>query len=81
MSERQRRLIVDEVEEVVVFLDAGAEDHACEIAERLEPYVRVKIVEPLDVDPCDALRDGRDGEVLRAIDEAKSSIACSAVFG
>lgn len=81
MSERQRRLIVDEVEEVYVSLDVGAEDHAREIAERLEPYVRVKVVQPLDVDPCDALRDGRGDEVLRAIDEAKSSVALSGLFG
>jgi DNA primase len=81
MSERQRRLIVDEAELVLVFLDAGAEDHAREIAWQLEPYVRVKIVEPLDVDPCDALRFGRQDEVLRAIDGARSSIALANTFG
>lgn len=77
MSSRQARLIVDEAELVYVYYDAGraGQEGAQEAVSLLEPYVRVKVVEPLDVDPCDALRDGREDEILRAIDQAKSSVA------
>lgn len=77
MSVRQRNLIVDEAELVYVYYDAGSagQEGAREAVSLLEPYVRVKVVEPLDVDPCDALRDGREEEILRAIDQAKSSVA------
>lgn len=77
LSPRQVSLIVAGCEEVVVYYDRGpagekATDQAVEL---LEPYVLVRVVEPLDVDPCDALRDGREAEVLRAVTEAQSSLA------
>ncbi len=48
--------------------------------EALEPYLHVKVAEPLDVDPMDACRDGREGEVLAAIEGARSSLALSALL-
>jgi hypothetical protein len=83
MSSRQARLIADEAELVYVYYDADSagEGGTRQVVEMLEPYVRVKVVEPLDVDPCDALRLGRQDEVLRAIDGARSSIALANTFG
>lgn len=77
MSSRQARLIIDEAELVLMMYDVGTagEDGTHQAVSLLEPFVRVKLVEPLPFDPCDALRDGREDEVLRAIDEARSSFA------
>ncbi len=82
MSECQRRLIVEEAEEVVVMYDLGAAgvSGTVQVVEALEPYVLVRVVEPLDVDPMDALRDGRQDEVLAAIQDARSSLAWRDIF-
>lgn len=82
ISSRQVRLIADEAELVYLYYDAGnaGQDASQEAVSLLEPYVRVKVVEPLDVDPCDALRDGREDEILRAINEAQSSVARRTAF-
>jgi DNA primase len=76
LSSMQVKLLVQECEEVVVYYDCGpagekATDQAVEL---LEPYALVRVVEPLDVDPCDALKYGREDEVLRAVGEAESSL-------
>ncbi len=76
LSPRQISLLVDECDEVVVYYDRGAagEKATDQAVEALEPYLRVRVVDPLDVDPCDALRDGREDEVLQAIASAPSSL-------
>lgn len=76
LSPRQVELLVDEAEEVVVYYDQGpaGEKATAQAVELLEPLVRVRVVEPLDVDPCDALRYGREDEVLDAIAGARSSL-------
>lgn len=93
LSNRQARLIVDEFDEVVVFYDAGQAGHdgtwgyvnsggryVPGAVAMLEPYVRVRVARPLDVDPCDALRLGREGEILATIAAAESSLASNFVF-
>lgn len=88
LSDRQVRFIVDELEEVVVLydddqagydgvwgrVDAGGTLQPG-VAALLEPYVRVRVARPVDVDPCDALRLGRHHEVLAAVADAGSSLA------
>ncbi len=76
LSPHQVKLLVDECEEVLVYRDRGsAGDRSVDQAiGLLEPHLRVKIVEPLDVDPCDALKYGREDEVLQAIADARSSL-------
>ncbi len=76
LSPRQVALLVEECEEVLVYYDRGpaGEKATAEAVALLEPHLRVRIVEPLDVDPCDALKLGRQDEVLRAIAEARSSL-------
>lgn len=83
LSTRQISLLVDECEEVVVYYDRGpAGEKATEQAvAALEPYLRVSVVQPLDVDPCDALRYGREDEVLRAVAEARSSLTARPYSG
>jgi len=80
-SERQARLIVDECEEVVVMFDAGSagETGTCRVVERLEPHLRVRVAQPLDVDPCDALRLGAQLSVLEAIERACPSLSLNLV--
>ncbi len=76
LSPRQVELLVDECDEVVVYYDRGpaGEQATDQAVELLEPRLRVRVVEPLDVDPCDALKLGREREVLQAIAEARSSL-------
>lgn len=76
-SSRQARLIVDECDEVVVMYDAGAAGEAgtARVVEALEPFIRVRVAEPLDVDPCDALKLGAQLSVLEVIERAESSLA------
>ncbi len=76
LSPRQVELLVDECDEVVVYYDRGpaGEQATDQAVELLEPRLRVRVVEPLDVDPCDALRIGREREVLRAVAKARSSL-------
>lgn len=77
MTVRQARLIADEADEVVLYYDAGSagEGAVPEVVALLEPYVRLRIVSPLEIDPCDALRLGAHLDVLRVIREARSSLA------
>jgi DNA primase len=81
MSPRQARLIVDECQEVIFLYDRGQAGHdgAHAGAELLSDHLVVRIAEPLDVDPCDALRDGRGAEVVRAIERAPSVLALTTV--
>jgi DNA primase len=76
LSPYQVKLLVAECDEVIVYRDRGsAGDRSVDQAVALlEPYQRVRVVEPLDVDPCDALKLGRGDEVLQAIAGARSSL-------
>ena len=87
MSERHAQLITREAEEIVVFYDAGRAGHdgvwgrtradgrsEPGIVSRLEPHMRVRVVDPPDDDPADLLRLGRVEYVLDLIERAPSSL-------
>jgi DNA primase len=77
MSVQQAKLIIDECDEIIVFYDAGEAGAlgTQQVVNLLEPYIRVRVATPLDVDPMDACRDGREAEIIAALAQAKSSIS------
>lgn len=83
MSARQVQLLVDECEEVVVLYDRdeAGEQGWRQVVEMLEPYISVRVADPIDVDPMDACRDGREQEVLDAIAAARPPLARGMILG
>jgi len=77
MTLAQARLIVSACDEVVILFDPDAAGRGGveKVVGMLEPYVLVRVADSPDVDPCDALRYGREDEVLDAIGSARSSLA------
>lgn len=88
LTERHLQLIVREVDEVIIFYDHG--DAGWEgtwgrrdvsgtwklgAAQLLQPYVRVRVVQPLPEDPAEMMRQGRAEQALWLIDSATSSVA------
>lgn len=93
LSERQVQLIIREVDEVVLYYDHGqagyegvwgrmASDGSWlrGAAELLEPYISVKVAEPLEDDPASLLQQGRHDDALRPIHTARSSLTARTVF-
>lgn len=94
LSDRHAELLGREADEFVVFYDHGdAGDVGAwgRIDERgrlqpgavqkLEPYGRVRVVDPPPDDPADLVRLGRGAEILGLIERAPPSLLKSLVFG
>jgi DNA primase len=93
-SLRHAQLLAREVDEVVLFFDYGTAGHAGlwgihqaadgksypGAVQLLEPYVRVRVADPLPEDPSKLVELGRGDEVLDIIDRAQSSVAAQTIL-
>lgn len=92
-SERHAQLLVREVDEVIAFYDHGPAGHngvwgqvsasgnfQPGVVQALEPYLRVRVVEPLPEDPAELLVQGRQQECLQLIEQAQSTVAIMTTF-
>lgn len=92
-SERHAQLIAREADEAVVYYDAGqaghdgvwgridsAGVHRPGVAQMLETYMPVRVVEPLLEDPAKLLELGRGREALALIEQAKSTLVIAPLF-
>lgn len=87
------RLIVQEAEEAIVYLDHGQAGYEgmwgradsagrfrAGVVQMLEPYMRVRVATPIVEDPSKLLELGRGPEALSIIENATSSLTARAVF-
>lgn len=90
---RHAELLAREVDEVILFYDYGPAgeagiagftgsdgQHNPGAIELLEPYVRVRVVNPLPEDPAKLVELGRGREVLELVSAASSSLARRITF-